>query len=559
MKYSKLFGVTVKDIPSELKTSSHKLLYKAGFIRQISAGRYAILPLGLRVWQKIMNIIEEEMVAVGSQRMVVPTLQPIEIWKSTNRDAAFGDEMHIVEDHHGATFVMGATGEGVMVELVKMFNPSYRNLPILVHQFSTKFRDEKRPKGGLMRVREFTMKDAYSFDKTEAESLKSYKKFYDAYLKIGDRLDLKPVPVLADSGAIGGEYNHEFIIESDSGEGEALVCTKCDYAAHVNIAESKFETYPQDSEMKEVGEHVNDKITTCEKLAEEIGIPLHVTTKTILFSSKGKFVAAMVRGDYDVNETKLAKLLDLDSLQLASEEDIKKLTGAKVGFMGPVNLPGEVELVADLTCADRTNFEVGGNRTGIHLYNLNFERDIPTPKFVDIRQAKEGDGCAKCDDGKLKKLKGIEWGHCFKLDQFYSKPHDAGYIKDDGKKEFYWMGSYGIGLGRSMATVVETHNDEKGMIWPKSIAPFDVHLVELSGASNTKKVYDELIEADIDVLWDDRDIGAGEKLADADLIGIPVRLVISEKTNDKVEWKDRDKKDTEVITITDAIERLQKS
>ena len=558
MKYSKLFGVTVKDIPSELKAPSHKLLYKAGFVRQISTGRYAFLPLGLRVWQKIMDIIEEEMVAVGSQRMVIPTLQPIEIWKNTNRDTAFGDEMHIIEDHHGATFALGATGEGVMVELVKMFNPSYRNLPIYVHQFSSKFRDEKRPKGGLMRVREFTMKDAYSFDKTEDDSLKSYKMFFDAYLKIAERLDLKPVPVLADSGAIGGEYNHEFIVESDSGEGEAYVCDKCDYAAHVNIAESEFETYPQDKEMKEVGEHVNDKITTCEKLAEEIGIPLHVTTKTILFSSKGKFIAAMVRGDYDVNETKLAKLLDLDNLKLASEENIKKLTGAKVGFMGPVDLPEEVTLVADLTCADRTNFEVGGNRTGIHLYNLNFERDLLTPKFVDIRQAKEGDVCIKCSEGKLKKIHGIEWGHCFKLDQFYSKPHDAGYVKDDGKKEFYWMGSYGIGLGRSMATVVETHNDEKGIIWPKSIAPFDVHLVELSGASNTKEVYDEFTSAGIDVLWDDRGVGAGEKLADADLIGIPVRIVVSEKTGEKIEWKERNKKDTEIITTEEAVKRLQK-
>ena len=559
MKYSKLFGVTVKDIPSELKAPSHKLLYKAGFVRQISAGRYAFLPLGFRVWEKIMGVIEEEMVNVGSQRMVTPNFHPIEIWKNTNRDTAFGDEMHIVEDHHGATFALGATAEGVMVELVKMFNPSYRNLPILIHQFSTKFRDEKRPKEGLIRVREFVMKDAYSFDLTEKDSLKSYEKFYDAYLKIAERLDLKPIPVLADSGAIGGDYNHEFIVESTSGEGEAYVCDKCDYAAHINIAESGFETYPQDKEMKEVGEHINDKIVTCEKLAEEIGIPLHVTTKTILFSSKGKFIAAVVRGDYDVNETKLAKLLDLESLELASEKDIKKLTGAKVGFMGPVDLPSEVELVADLTCADRTNFEVGGNKTGVHMYNLNFERDLPTPRFVDIRLAKEGDGCIKCRQGKLKKIHGSEWGHCFKLDQFYSKPHDAGYVKDDGKKEYYWMGSYGIGLGRSMATVVETHNDDNGIIWPKSIAPFDVHLVELTGASNAKKVYDELTDAGIDVLWDDRDVGAGEKLADADLIGIPVRIIVSKKTNDKVEWKKRNKKDAEAITIKEAVKRLQES
>ena len=267
----------------------------------------------------------------------------------------------------------------------------------------------------------------------------------------------------------------------------------------------------------------------------------------------------MVRGDYDVNETKLAKLLGLDGLELASEKDIKKLTGAKVGFMGPVDLPSEVELVADLTCADRTNFEVGGNKTGIHLYNLNFERDLPTPKFVDIRQAKEGDGCIKCGEGKLKKIHGIEWGHCFKLDQFYSKPHDAGYVKEDGKKEYYWMGSYGIGLGRSMATVVETHNDDKGIVWPKSIAPFDVHLVELAGATNAEEVYDDFTKAGIDALWDDRGVGAGEKLADADFIGVPVRIVVSEKTNGKVEWKERSEKDSEIITVEEAVKRLQDS
>lgn len=557
MLQSELFGKTAKSIPSGLRAPSHKLLYKAGFIRQIAAGIYAFLPLGYKVWQKIMNIIEEEMVAIGSQRMITPTLHPIDIWKTTRRDQAFGDEMYVVDDHHGATFALGATAEGVMIELVKMFNPSYKNLPIYIHQFSSKFRDEKRPKEGLIRVREFMMKDAYSFDKNEEDLNESYNKFYDAYLKIAKRLDLKAIPVLAYSGPIGGDYNHEFIVESESGEGEAFICDKCDYAAHIERAESEFKTYPQDKKMKKVGEHYNENALTCEILAKDMGVPLHVTTKTILFKSGNKFIAAMVRGDYDINEVKLKTHLNLDVLELAPEADIKKLTGAKVGFLGPIALPKGIMVIADLTCKDRANFEIGGNKAGIHLYNINFERDLPTPPFADIREVKEGEKCSKCKKGKLKKIHGIEWGHCFNLGQFYSIPHKATFTDKDGKEKAMWMGSYGIGLGRSIATIVETHHDEKGIIWPESAAPFDASLVELEGAKDTEAIYKKLIDAGVDVLWDDRDIGAGEKFADADLIGVPVRLVASKETGGKIEWKRRDSKKTELLSLNQIIKRIK--
>ncbi len=562
MKYSNLFGKTIKTVSESYKSPSHKYLYQGGFVRQVSAGRYAYLPLGFRVWQKIMHIIDEEMAAIGSQRLTTPIFQPIEIWKVTNRDKAFGDEMHIIEDHHGSTFAVGATAEGVMIELFKLFTPSYKDLPFYVHQFVTKFRDEKRPRGGILRVREFNMKDAYSFDRSEEDLFTTYQKFYDAYLKIAARLDLKAYPVLAESGAIGGDYNHEFIVPSEAGETEALLCDHCDYASQVERAEAGFTSYPQDKKPEEVKEFWDDTVVNCELLAERMGVPVHTTTKTIMFRAGDKFVAAMVRGDYDINETKLKNYLKTDELVLATEAEITKLTGAKVGFVGPIGLPDSVVMVADLTCQDRVNFEAGGNKTGLHLYNLNYGRDVKMPDFADIRAIKEGDPCSKCHQGKLKKIKGIEWGHCFKLDTFYSAPHQGNFTDQDGSEKPVWMGSYGIGLGRSMATVVETHYDDKGIIWPSSIAPYKVHLVGLNledaaAGKQATAVYDVLVGANIEVLFDDRKgVSAGEKFADADLIGCPYRVVVSKKTKDKVEVKRRSEDKEKMLSVKELLALL---
>ena len=507
-------------------------------------------------------MIDEEMEAVGSQRINTPIFHPIEIWKSTNRDAAFGGEMHIIDDHHGATFAIGATAEGLMVELAKEFNLSYRDLPFYIHQFIGKFRDEKRPRGGLLRVREFTMKDAYSFDESEEALNETYQKFYDSYIKIAERLDLKVHPVLADSGAIGGDYNHEFIVESPAGEGGAFLCDACDYAAGEERASATFEDYKQDKEQKNIEEYWDETVVNCEILAEKMGVPLQATTKTILFKADDIFVAAMVRGDYDINEAKLARHLGADNLELASEKDIFKLTGAKVGFMGPVNLPEEIKVVADLTCENRTNFEAGGNKTGLHLYNLNYEKDFPTPEFADIRNVDDGDGCKECGKGKLKEIKGIEWGHCFKLDQFYSTPHKATFKNKEGEDKIFWMGSYGIGLGRSVATIVETHHDENGIIWPENLAPYKVHLVGLNldddkVSKKASELYETLKEAGIEVLFDDRlTTRAGEKFADADLIGCPFRVVVSAKTDKSFETKRRDEEKAKDYSLEELLKEL---
>ncbi|MFC1756173.1 proline--tRNA ligase [Patescibacteria group bacterium] len=562
MLYSKLFGKTIKNIPSGLTSTSHKLLHQGGFIRQLSAGRYVFLPLGYRVWEKIMDIIDEEMESVGSQRINTPIFHPIEIWKSTNRDKAFGDEMHIIEDHHGATFALGATAEGLMVEMFKQFSPSYKDLPFSVHQFIGKFRDEKRPRGGLLRVREFIMKDAYSFDRTEEDALKSYQGFYDSYLRIAEKMGLKAYPVLAESGAIGGDYNHEFIVESPAGEAVAFLCDKCDYAAHSDKVMSEYKVFKEDKKEKEVKEYWDETVVTCEILAEKMGVPIHVTTKTIIFKADKQYVAAMVRGEFDIDENKLKNHLGVKELVLASEKEIMDLTGSKVGFAGPVGLPKEVKLVADLTCQDRVNFEAGGNKTGLHLYNLNYGRDVPEPEFMDIRKVNEGETCAKCKKGTLRKIKGIEWGHCFKLDQFYSKPQDGLFTDEDGVNKPVWMGSYGIGLGRSMATLVEIHHDAQGIIWPESVAPYKIHLIGLN--LDDKKVqkeasdlYEKLNEAGVEVLFDDRlTASAGTKFADADLIGCPFRAVVSRKTAGMVEFKKRSEKDHKMVSTQELIALL---
>lgn len=588
MRLSQLFGKPIKSVPNEAQSISHKLLHQGGFIRQIAAGRYAFLPLGYLVAEKIVQIIDEEMRSLGSQRIETPTLHPIEIWQKTNRDEAFGDLMLVTQDHRGADFAIGATAEGLMTEIVKSEALSYKDLPILIHQFSQKFRDELRPRGGLLRTREFMMKDAYSFHESEEDLLAWYEKFHHSYLSIAKKLGLNVVPVEADSGAIGGEYNHEFMVLSESGEDTVVVSSDGNYAANLERAESDFEIFDQEKELKEVREFVHQEAVTCEALAQAMGIPVHHTTKTILFAFGQKadtdtgegFVAAMVRGDYEINEVKLARVLGVETLRLATPEEVQALTGAVVGFVGPVGLPEKVRVVADLTCKNRINFEAGSNKTGVHLYNLNYDRDFPTPQFADIRLVIAGDR-VKGGDGILQFKRAIEWGHTFHQGQFYAKPHEAQFTSTEGVKQTLWQGAYGIGIGRSIAAIVETHHDEKGIIWPKSVAPFQVHLLAISSHGSEKseesdgrsylnsgksetpisdvsdvseiatKLYEELVGKGIEVLHDDREVSPGVKLTDADLIGIPVRIIISSRSlaSGGVEVSRRDNKTQEIVPL----------
>jgi len=568
MKYSQLFGKTVKTVPADAKIASHKLLYKGGFIRRVSTGRWAFLPLGMRVWEKIYQVIDEEMKAIGCQKLVVPTLHPIEIWKATNRDQAFGEEMLVIEDHHGATFAIGATAEGMMVELVKMFMPSYKDLPIKIYQFSQKFRDDKRPRGGIMRVREFMMKDAYSFCETDKQALEVYQQFYDAYLKIAKRLDLPVVPALADSGAIGGSLSHEFQVESSDGDQVYFVCDQCGQAA--NIERAEFLRQPLNPKEKEEPFKIVEQpewVYTMEDNIKHYGEPTWRYLKNVVYKDgKGNIFIASVRGDQDVNEIKLKKALGVDNLMPADDKDLEKL-GTKHGYVHSWGIKG-VTFIGDLGLPMVKNYVGGQKEEKTDSINVNYVRDFKYDQLADIVDAKEGDVCSVCKKGKLTRKTGFEWAHCFKQDHFYTQPQKGFFVDKKGKQSPLWMGAYGIGFERTIACVVEAHHDKTGIIWPESVAPFRAHLIAISDTRDVirraEEVYRQLIKADIEVLFDDRaDVSAGEKFADADLIGCPVRLVVSTKTlrhssgQAKVECKKRSSQKTELLTIKEVLNRYE--
>jgi prolyl-tRNA synthetase len=564
MKQSELFGKTTRSIPVDIKNPSNKYLYQGGFIRQIAAGRYAYLPLGFKVWNKVLNIIQEEMEKIGSQRVITPTLQPIEFWKTTNRDKAFGELMMTVDDHHGSTFAIGGTAEAQMTELVKKIKPSHKDLPIIIHQISNKFRDEKRPRGGLLRLREFMMKDAYSFCKSEKEQLTIYYKFYKAYENICKRLDLGAIAVEAVSGALGGKLCHEFMVLSDFGEDKIFTCDKCNYAANnerVEFVRDDINSKDKMLPLKDVYQPAD--VDTIEQMSKFFKVPKNRILKNVLYKgSDDKYYVLITRGDLDVNEIKLARELNIDFVEPASEEDLKKLE--TIHGSVPVRGLKSVHFFGDLSLKTVKNFTGGYKREKKELewQNTNLGRDFKVEKLIDVAEAKNGDVCGKCKKGKLREKRAIEFGHVFNQELFYTKPHHAYFTDKDGKEKVMWMGAYGIGIDRAMATVVEIHHDDKGIVWPKQIAPFNVHLIVLNGDKKIKnqsdKIYEILKKNNIEVLYDDRDLAPGVKFVDADIIGIPLRIVVSEKTLKKqsVEFKRRNKKEVEIVKIKDILNHV---
>src|SRR5882724_2695353 len=564
MKYSKLFGKTLKDTPKDATLASHKLLYQAGFIRESTAGRYYLLPLGIRVHDKIKAIIKEEMDATGAQEIVTPILHPKYLWEETNRTSSVGFELMSIKDRNEFEFVLGGTAEEMLVDLVRKFQISYKDLPFNLYQFSTKFRDEMRARGGLLRLREFVMKDAYSFHATEEDFKKEYQTMWQTYTKICERLDLKTVVVESDNGYIGGDYCHEFVVESQAGESKFFMTEDGSYAAHEEVAKFVVPEMSDNEEEKPMAEVEGTGIIGVEELADYLQIPVEKTTKTILFEDeKGNVIAAAVRGGYDINEAKLMHVAKVHQLKLASAETVNRVTGAEVGYAGLLNLPKEVRIFMDESMKGRKNFEMGANRTNYHSINVNFGRDLPEPKeFYDFTLAKAGYIAEK---GKpLIEKRGIEIGNIFQLGHHYSsKMRDAMFVDEKGQKQPFYMGCYGFGLARTLTTVVEKHHDDKGIVWPKAIAPFGVHLVgitnqEASIREKAEKVYEDLTKVGIEVLYDDREgVSTGQKFADADLIGIPVRLVISPKSGESIEWKERDKKETALLSLDEVLKRLQ--
>ncbi len=574
MRYSRLFGKTVREAPKDAILPSHKLLYQGGFIRELSSGRYMFTPLGFRVMEKVMKIIDEEMQAIGGERIMVPTLQPIELWQATHRDQAFGESLMRVKDRRDAWFAIGPTAEAAVTEFVKRFKPSWKELPIVIYQFSQKFRDELRARGGLVRVREFIMKDSYSFAADEESFMKTYWDHFHAYERIAERFGLKVIPVEADSGALGGDFCHEFITPSRFGEDTIFACP-CGYRANRERATFFKENFNFDEAEEPLKEVEAKRGRTMEDGAKLHEKPMWQQIKDVVYvDEKGRFILAIIRGDLNVNEVKLMNLVGSHELKHAEDEEIRQKLGSEPGFISPVGIKDGLAAGAELLIAADASLKLiknaygGANKKDKDFVNINFGRDYRADKIGDIAEAQEGFLCSTCKKDKLEEIRGIEFGHVFKYDDFYSKAMGATFMDKDGEEKFLLMGAYGIGIERAIAIIVESHHDEKGIVWPKSVAPFQVHLIELKTKSEERKataeslklsgdeVYERLKGARVEVLYDDREVSAGVKFADADLIGIPVRLVVSEKTKDKVEYKERTSDKSELLTLEEIIKKL---
>lgn len=557
MLYSKLFGKTVREAPKDSVLASHRLLYQAGYIRELSSGRYMLTPLGFKLEQKVVNIIDEEMRNIGSQRVIVPTFHPLELWQATHRDEVWGEGLSQVTDRRGAKFAVGATAEAVMVEFVKKFHPSWRDLPIVIHQFSSKFRDELRARGGLIRAREFTMKDAYSFASDEESFMKTYWDQYHAYERIAERLGIKVIPVEADSGALGGDFCHEFMVPCDWGEDTILTC-ECGYVANKERAEFLREVVNLDEEEKpleiigqpEWVESMDDNVT-------HYRLPKSRFLKNVVYKTqKGEIIIAVIRGDLDVNEAKLTKVVGSGELFSATSEDLAKI-GAKAGWVH--SWGHKAKYIGDISLTTVKNFIGGQKERTTDSINVNYGRDFTCEILADIAEAVEGHVCGRCKRSKLKALRGIEFGHVFKYDDFYTKAMNCTFTDKDGKEKYLQMGAYGIGIGRAMAIVAETYHDDKGLMWPKSVAPYQVHLIAMKGCEEkAANVYGQLMDVGVEVLYDDReDVSAGVKFADADLLGMPVRLVVGPKTGDKVEYKLRSDSESVLMDIGQVVDKVR--
>ncbi len=561
MRFSKVFGKTLRQAPAEAESVSHQLLLRAGMIAQTAAGIYCYLPLGWRVLKKIENIVRDEMDKAGGQEVMLPVLQPLELWQQSGRDVAFGKSLFTLTDRKEHMLALGPTHEEVVADLARRHVQSYRDLPLMPYQIQTKLRDEPRPRGGLLRVREFIMKDLYSLDADEAGLHESYQKMCQAYKNIYARLSLPALMIEADSGAIGGKDSHEFMILTEDGEDEVIHCSSCGYAANAEKAQFT-KTGGNAESMLPLEEVATPATKTIEEVASFLDVPSSQTLKAVFYYAEGEFVFAVIRGDLGVNETKLRNNLKCSDLRMATEEEVSQ-AGLVAGFASPVGLTG-MKVVADDSITLGSNFVVGANKSGYHFRNANFPRDFQANLITDIALARAGDSCPKCD-GRLSLSRGIEVGHVFKLGTFISERFGASFLDNDGKSRPIVMGSYGIGLGRLLAAMVEQSHDDKGIIWPLSIAPYQVHLCPLSLdkpgiAATADKVYQGLQREGIEVLFDDRDDSPGIKFNDADLLGMPLRLTLSPRTmqSDSVEAKWRTEKEAQLLPLDNLTVQVDK-
>ncbi len=535
MKATQFFLSTLKEAPAEAEIVSQKLMLRAGLIKRLGSGIYTWMPLGLRVLRKVEDIIREEMNRAGALELLMPAVHPAELWQETGRWDVFGPQMLRIKDRHERDFCFGPTHEEVITDVVRREIKSYRQLPINFYQIQTKFRDEIRPRFGVMRSREFIMKDAYSFDLDKAGMLKSYQLMYDAYERIFSRLGLKFRAVAADTGAIGGSASHEFQVLADSGEDAIAFCPQSGYAANVELAEALAPAAPRAAPSEAMRKVPTPGKSSCEEVAELLELPLARTVKCIMLWAQDKVHMLLIRGDHTLNEVKTAKLPGLEGFRWASDEQIRAATGGPPGYLGPVGIPAGLPLIVDRTVAAMGDFVCGANEADYHLTGANFGRDAREPDMVaDIRNAVAGD---PSPDGKgsLEICRGIEVGHVFALGTKYSTAMGAMYLDEAGQSRSIEMGCYGIGVTRVVAAAIEQNFDDKGIVWPKPMAPFSVAIAPVSyGRSAQVKeaaeaLYQKLRAAGVEVFLDDRDERPGVMFADLELIGIPLRVTIGER------------------------------
>ena len=558
MRLSKYLLPTLREVPSEAEIPSHQLMMRAGLIRKLASGVYSYLPLGLKTLKKIENIVRESMDSHEAQELLMSAILPKEYFEVSGRWKVFGPEMFRLKDRADRDFCLGPTHEEIFTDTVKNTIKSYKQLPVTLYQIQTKYRDERRPRFGVIRSREFIMKDAYSFDKDESGLDVSYKNMYDAYKEAFDKMGLEYLIVDADSGAMGGSGSQEFMVKSEVGEDTIAYCS-CGFCSNIEKAECVPEAVHENDDMLDMEKIYTPHSRTIEELTGFLNTTPDNFAKTLLYNADGKIVAVMVRGDREVNETKLANHLGCVDLELASPDDVVKTTGAAVGFAGPVGL--DVEVIADNEIAHMKNFVVGANETEYHYKNVNINRDF-TPDYIgDFRNIEVGNLCPKCKNERIKTCRGIEVGHIFKLGTKYTDAMECTYLDENGKQQTPIMGCYGIGVSRCLAAVIEQNCDEGGIAWPVSVAPYHVIVVPVNSknekqAALAEDIYQKLLSAGIEAIIDDRAERAGVKFKDADLIGIPVRINVGKKAEDgEVEFVIRKSGEVSEMTVDEAIEK----
>lgn len=554
MKQSKVFIPTMREVPSEAEALSHQLLLKAGLIKQSTSGIYSYLPLATRVLNHISKIIREEMENIDAVEILMPALQQAELWEESGRWGAYGPELMRLKDRNGREFALGPTHEEVVTSIVRDELKSYKQLPLTLFQIQSKFRDEKRPRFGLLRGREFIMKDAYSFHADEASLDQTYQEMYNAYSRIFKRVGINARPVVADSGAIGGNHTHEFMALSEIGEDTIVYSENSDYAANIEKAEVKYYPNEKHTDIKSLEKIETPNIKTAQELADFLNRPIDEIVKTMIFKVDGEFMMFLVRGHHELNDVKVKAYFETDNVEMATQDEIVNLLGANPGSLGPIHNK-DIKIIADNFVKDLNNIVVGANEDGYHYINANVERDFNIDEYGDFRFILEGEPLSD-GSGNANFAEGIEVGQVFKLGTKYSEAMNAKFLDNQGKAQPLIMGCYGIGVSRTLSAIVEQNNDENGIIWPKSVTPFDLHLITINPKKEEQlelgdKLYSKL-QSKYDVLYDDRKERAGVKFNDADLIGLPIRIVVGKNASEGiVEVKVRQTGESEEVHVNE--------